>query len=33
MLEVHRLRAAGTSYKAISQTLRVSVGSVYRAMR
>ena len=31
--EVRRLRAVGTPYKAISQTLRVSVGSIYRAMR
>jgi DNA invertase Pin-like site-specific DNA recombinase len=31
--EVRRMRAAGTPYKAISQTLRVSVGSIYRAMR
>jgi DNA invertase Pin-like site-specific DNA recombinase len=33
VLEVQRMRAAGTPYKAISQTLRVSVGSIYRAMR
>ena len=31
--EVRRMRQAGTSYKTISQTLRVSVGSIYRAMR
>src|SRR5882762_4142481 len=31
--EVARLRAAGNSYKHISQTLRVSIGSLYRAQR
>jgi DNA invertase Pin-like site-specific DNA recombinase len=31
--EVQRLRAEGNSYKHISATLKVSVGSLYRAMR
>jgi DNA invertase Pin-like site-specific DNA recombinase len=30
---VQRMRAAGRSYKTISATLKVSVGSLYRAMR
>ena len=33
MSEVARMRQAGNSYKHISRTLRVSVGSIYRAMR
>jgi DNA invertase Pin-like site-specific DNA recombinase len=33
VLEVRRMREAGTPFKTISQTLRVSVGSIYRAMR
>ena len=33
MSEVARMRQAGASYKTISQTLRVSVGSIYRSQR
>jgi DNA invertase Pin-like site-specific DNA recombinase len=31
--EIQRLRAAGSSYRSISRTLRVSIGTLYRASR